>query len=417
MATILFLPYAYQLGSTYPLIDLAKHFSNKGDNVIFAGEGGFMRLVKSSGFKTLKLIEVPYAIYDANISKGQGGFHNYKSVKEFVRDELALYEKIKPDLIISQNRPTVRISAQIANIKHVAVIVSLATKYRGMSFHHAESFTYHELFKLPLIGKILDKNADSIINLIARMWLPPYNKVLKEYKQQPIHDFFDLVEGNLMTLIPESPALFPLKAGYPQDKYFYIGPQLKHSHFKHPDWYNEAKNRDGYFIYLSMGSTTQNIYPYVYRKLVEIFGGRKDINVISNTSWILNGEEEHKNSPENIFVANITPAEIMFKLADLTICHGGNGTIYHSLMYGVPVMGIVERAEHEMNMRRIKELDLGDFISFKKFKTISNAEIESKIIKLLQDKKTHENVIQTAKVINNQIAQIDGLVEFIRKQI
>ena len=116
MAKILFLPYAEQLGSTYPLIDLAKHFAEKGDDVVFAGQGQFMKLVKASGYATESLIEVPYQIYDKHLSKGSGAFHTYQTAKNHVKAELELYQKVKPDLIICQNRPTSRLSAEIANI-------------------------------------------------------------------------------------------------------------------------------------------------------------------------------------------------------------------------------------------------------------------------------------------------------------
>jgi len=417
MAKILFLPYAEQLGSTYPLIDLAKHFVEKGDEVVFAGEGQFMKLVEASNYATEKLIEVPYALYDSHLSRGSGGFHTYETAKKHIKAELELYQKVRPDLIIAQNRPTSRLSAEIAKIKHVSVIVAMATKYRGNSIHKAESFTYAPIFKIPLIGRVFSKYADQLIEVVARTWLRPYNKIAKEYNIKPLQSFFDLLEGNLMTLIPESASIFPLKEGYPSDNYFYIGPQLTRRHFDPPHWYNEAKERDGIFIYLSMGSTAHKLYPIVFKRLVEIFGDKKGITIVTNTSWIMDGEKEHISTPSNIYVANITPAEIMFELADVTVCHGGNGTIYHSLLFGVPVVGITERVEHEMNMEKIKELNLGDYVLFNKFQKLSDQKIYDLIMNVIKDKKIKENVFEYGKKINEEMTHVDNLVDYIRGKI
>lgn len=417
MARILFLPYSEQLGSTYPLIDLAKHFVDKGDEVIFAGSGTFMKLVKANHYKTYPLIEVPYAIYDASLKKATGGFHTYKTAKEHIEQELALFDKVKPDLVIAQNRPTVKISTQIRNIKYISVIVSLATKWRGTSFHKADLFSYAALFKIPVLGKILDRHAEEIIEYVSKSWLGVYNKVCKEYGIPKFESFFDLVEGNFMTLIPESQNLFPLKKGFPKDKYFYIGPQLNSPHFEEPHWYNDVKDKDGIFIYLSMGSTAHKLYPNVYKRLVEIFGNRKEVTIITNTSWIMDGEKEHAESPDNVNVTNIAPAEIMFKLADVTICHGGNGTIYHSLCNGVPVFAISERAEHEINMKRLKELRLGDYVLFKDFEKISNEKFEELIMKVVKDKKMRENVQKYGALINEEMANVGNIVDLIRSKI
>lgn len=417
MAKILFLPYAEQLGSTYPLIDLARHFVEKGDEVVFAGEGQFMKLVEASNYKSEKLIEVPYALYDSYLSRGSGGFHTYETAKKHVKAELDLYKKVKPDLIVAQNRPTSRLSAEIAKIRHVSVIVAMATKYRAMSIHRAELFTYAPLFKIPLLGRVFGRYAEQLIEGVARTWLTPYNKIAKDYNIKPFKSFFDLVEGNLMTLIPESASIFPLKEGYPSDNFFYIGPQLTHKHFDPPYWYNEAKERDGIFIYLSMGSTAHKLYPVVFKRLVNIFGGQKGITIVTNTSWIMDGGKEHSGSPSNVYVANITPAEIMFELADITICHGGNGTIYHSLLFGVPVVGVSERVEHELNMKRIKELGLGDYVLFKDFNKLSDKRIYDLIMNVVKDKKIKQNVLEYGKRINDEMTHIDNLVDYIREKI
>ena len=241
--------------------------------------------------------------------------------------------------------------------------------------------------------------------------------VAKKYNVNKFSSFFDLVEGNLLTLIPESVTLFPLKSTYPVDRFFYIGPQITNSHFNAPKWYDEVKDKNEIFIYLSMGSTAHKLYPYVLKRLVKIFGGMEGINIITNTSFVLNGEDTHNSTPKNIYVADIVEAESMFKISDLTICHGGNGTIYHSLVNGVPVLGISERVEHEMNMKKIKEFNLGDYVLFNEFIKYSDKKIYNLIMGLIKNKEINKNVNKIGKIINDELLQVDNLIDIIRGKV
>lgn len=417
MARILFLPYTEQIGSTYPLLDLASHFAEKGDEIIFAGSGKYKKLIEDSGYRIEPLIEVPYPVYNKSLKTGGGNFHTYETAKEHIAAELELFKRIKPDLVIAQNRPTARVSGDICKIKTISLIVAMATRYRDVKVYEADLFIFSKLFKFPLFGKLFSKGQNKIIELYSKLWLKPYNKIAKEYGIKPYQSFFDLIEGNLLTLIPESESLFPLQKGYPKDKYFFIGPQLTKAHFDTPDWYNEAKEKDGNFIYLSMGSTSQGLYPYVFHRLVKIFGGSKEVNIVTNTSWILDGDKEMRETPDNVFVANITPAEAMFNLADLTICHGGNGTIYHSLLFGVPIYCVVGRVEHELNMKRLEELNLGSGMLYSQFRKMSDKEIYDTIMKIMNDAKMKEAAKNFGQNLTKEMVRVDQLVDYIRKSI
>jgi UDP:flavonoid glycosyltransferase YjiC (YdhE family) len=44
---------------------------------------------------------------------------------------------------------------------------------------------------------------------------------------------------------------------------------------------------------------------------------------------------------------------------DIVICHGGNGTAYQALAYGVPLLFFSGNFEQEWNIQRIIEMELG----------------------------------------------------------
>ncbi len=107
----------------------------------------------------------------------------------------------------------------------------------------------------------------------------------------------------------------------------------------------------------------------------------------------------------------------MLKLADVTITHGGKGTIYHSLIEGVPIFGIPQQAEQEINLKRIKQINLGDYILASNLPGIDNDELEKKINSVISSKRMHNNAIRLSNKIRKEMASIDKIVLRIHKKI
>ncbi|MEI7579415.1 MAG: glycosyltransferase [bacterium] len=417
MARILFLPYSHQLGTTYGLVDLATQFKNLGDEIIFAGEGKFLNYASAAGFKVIPLIEVDFKVYREFVDRGNLTFHNEKSIRQHVKAELELYERVKPDLIISQGRTTVALSAQIAKIKLINVSIAFLTKYYGLKVEMPETFSAYFLTQIPIIGKIINNNTHRFVQLKAKMSIKPYNKILKEYGHKPFETMYDVYAGNMLTLIPENSDLFPLNKNYPKDKYIFTGPLLTNNHYQVPDWYNETKEKDGNFIYLSMGSSSDKLYPQILKRLVEIYRNKKNFYIITNSCFLVDLEKIKLTLPDNFFITDTAPAQIMLELADLTICHGGKGTIYHSLIEGVPIFGIPQQAEQEINLKRIKELNLGDYLLASKLKSYSNQRLETMINRILFNKRIKNKVLSFSNKIRTQMTTIDLIVKEIHNKI
>jgi UDP:flavonoid glycosyltransferase YjiC (YdhE family) len=221
----------------------------------------------------------------------------------------------------------------------------------------------------------------------------------------------------MATLIPEEESLFPVNKSAAKDRFLYSGPLLHFNNFETPSWYNKAKELDGDFIYLSMGSSSLKLYPQLLDRLVQIYGNMPNVYVITNTTFIISAKEKSTELPPNFFITNMAPADQMLALADLTICHGGKGTIYHSILNDVPVLGVPHQAEQEMNLVRIRDLKLGDFILGKNLSKISNTELKRKIDEVLNDKLIRKSVHKTAAAIRESMNNLDTIVRSIHTTI
>jgi len=417
MAKILFLPYAPQLGTLYGLIDIAQFFKKLGDEVIFAGDGKFIKIAHNEGYDCYQLPEIPFPEYQKFVDKGSLGMHTYKTCKEYVAAELALYKKIKPDLLITQGRHTVPVSAKIANIPYVSVTVPFLTEYFEYPKKIPESINFAILSNFPVVGNLIAHNIGNYYKLMSKIWIRPFNKVLKDYGVKSFNSLYDLYKGDMATLIPEEESLFPVNKSAAKDRFLYSGPLLHFNNFETPSWYNKAKELDGDFIYLSMGSSSLKLYPQLLDRLVQIYGNMPNVYVITNTTFIISAKEKSTELPPNFFITNMAPADQMLALADLTICHGGKGTIYHSILNDVPVLGVPHQAEQEMNLVRIRDLKLGDFILGKNLSKISNTELKRKIDEVLNDKLIRKSVHKTAAAIRESMNNLDTIVRSIHTTI
>ncbi|MDQ3842876.1 MAG: hypothetical protein M3342_02510, partial [Bacteroidota bacterium] len=54
------------------------------------------------------------------------------------------------------------------------------------------------------------------------------------------------------------------------------------------------------------------------------------------------------------------PADAILPLTDLVICHGGNGTLYQALAYGIPLLCKTSHVEQEWNVQALERKGLGE---------------------------------------------------------
>jgi UDP:flavonoid glycosyltransferase YjiC (YdhE family) len=69
--------------------------------------------------------------------------------------------------------------------------------------------------------------------------------------------------------------------------------------------------------------------------------------------------------PEGVFLEQYVNAAALLPHCDLVCCHGGNGTLYQALRYGLPCVVVATHAEQHYGGKRIAELGLGASLTLK----------------------------------------------------
>ncbi len=361
---ILVMPDGNWLAHTSRPLEIAKVLREKGYEVVFAGEGRFMRLPEEAGFPVypVKTIDPEYVMHLAR--KGRVNWYYYELIDELINEELKLFEDIKPDLVLSDFRLTLSTSCELAEIPLAVTLNASWTNYYALIDKAPEHLG---------ITKILGKKLTNLLMPWAKDIMVSHDsKAFKKYREQkglkPNTNIWDVWAGdlNLITDIPEYGPTRDLPANY-----HYIGPITWEADIEPPKWLRDIDPATP-TLYITMGSTG---YAKFFEVVKEIFGDR-DCQCIVTTGGLTDTGE----FPDNFFVTNYAPGDLLLEKSDLVICHGGNGTIYQALYEGVPVIGIPTMHDQEFNLQRVEDLGVGIQLSELNFKPQHLKEAVEKVL-------------------------------------
>jgi UDP:flavonoid glycosyltransferase YjiC (YdhE family) len=253
-----------------------------------------------------------------------------------IDNEVKYLSEFKPTTVITGSYMTIPITCQILKIPLVWVIQStwlegFFTKGAGMT----------DNIKLAPIKMV----ADWIVLLFINLWirygfLNPVNKAARHYGVRGYRSIFDYWQGDI-TLVAEPAEFTSVKL---PPNYYYTGPLIARQNFPIPDEVNNIP-RDKPIIYFAMGSSGT---PDIIARIVESFEG-KPYRVIAPVKNHLDKVPGVK-IPSNVLVTDWLPAHEVNRLADLSLIHGGIGTVMTAAYAGKPVVGVGMQPEQAANL-------------------------------------------------------------------
>ena len=379
-----FFPITYNLAETGRAVMIAKRYRELGGEAIFFCHGGeYEDLPKDQGFKVIKI--KPYFTNESvkkiiSINRGeQKGFPYPTSVlREFVKNEIEAYKKTGVEMIISTQSPSSIISARAAHIPLITVTTGLGT------FRLSYPEKFENIFTRILPQKIKIK----ILNLFytkGKKFLKPFNEIAKEYNIKIFRYTSELANGDvtLVTNFLEFINIFPNQQRYPDEDY--IGIILLDELFTSnisTENINKVNNeiqkhleRSEHSILLSMGSSGDK---KLFLKILQTLNNTS-YRVIAVYTNILKDSELPKLN-KNIMLKKYVPSiKELHKKVDLSIIHGGQGTVYTCAYSGKPIIGFPMQAEQHLNLEKMVGHGAGLMLSKKYFNKHSLNEAINKI--------------------------------------
>lgn len=345
MKTLVFSPAAYNLAETTRCLEIAAACRGTFD-VVFASYGGeFESLIEQEGFRLRRLQpqltpkKIDY-LYRVDQGRALGSFFSAEEVRTQVDSERALFQELQPAAVVTGFNFSNSISCRAQAVP--LVWLTQSTWMMG-ALYDAGLATYPDMLDLPLLRalpeRVLIGLSRGMLALLGRVLARPYNQVARQYQLPPFGGMESLWEGDYNLLAePEGFSGLPLPPTY-----HCIGPLIGRLDEPIPDEVTRLP-RDLPIVYFAMGSSGQS---QVVARIVESFAG-KPYRVIAPVKHHLDGIQV--TVPPNVLVTDWLPAHKVNPLADISVIHGGIGTVMTACLAGTPVVGVSMQPEQEMNI-------------------------------------------------------------------
>ncbi|MEZ0186583.1 MAG: glycosyltransferase [Candidatus Reddybacter sp.] len=278
------------------------------------------------------------------LAKGKR-LYSSQILERYVRDDIKLIEKIKPDLIIGDFRLSLSVSARLKNIPYAAISNTYWTT------HSNNAYTVPQLPMTRLLGIALSQilfNASRPLVFAAHC--KPLNRLRKKYGLASLgHDLRAVYSDADQLWLADMAEYFPISPA--AKNCHYLGPLPWSPRNKIPAWWDEL-DEDKPIVYVTLGSSGQvSLLPIVLEALAAL-----PLTVIAVTA----GRTQLSSVPDNVFISDYLPGDKAAARASLMICNGGSLSTYQAIQGSTPVLGIVGNLDQHLNMGYLASSGIGE---------------------------------------------------------
>ncbi|MEW5821523.1 MAG: nucleotide disphospho-sugar-binding domain-containing protein [Cyanobacteriota bacterium] len=399
MKTFIFAPATYNLAEVTRMIEIAKACRDK-YNCIFIGYGGdYENIIEENNFEYIKMEprltpEKIEHLYKIDKGEKEGELFSKEEILVRVNNEIALYAKLKPSGIVSGFCLSVYLSSKVAKIPLISVMQSTWTReYFSKGLGTWPDILDFSLLRFIPEGTLNEIGSKSFL-FLTKLFIISFNKAAKELGIKKFRDLADFLSGDIV-LLAEPEGFSEITSKDLPSNHYFIGPLIGRLDSEMPD---EVLNIPGDLpvIYFAMGSSGT---PEIIAKIIEGFKD-KPYRVISPVKSLV--EKLNVKVPDNVIITDWLPAHKVNPMANLSLIHGGVGTVMTACLSGTPIVGVAMQPEQEANLECL--VRKGFAIRIKK-KQVTPESIFSAIDRMIDNKEA----IRKAKEFQKIMEQWDDL--------
>ena len=322
---------------------LAKKLDAARYEVVVAADPRYAELEAPLGCAFYPIRSIPSVEFAQALARGKP-LYSVETLTEYVEDDLALLDLIKPDLVVGDFRLSLAVSAPLRHIPYAAVVNAYWSCYADIAYP-VPDLPMTRILGVPLAQKLFNLARPIAFALHAR----PLNQVRRRYGLPPLgHDLRTVYTWGDYTLYADVPELVPTRPLPANHRY--LGPPLWSARVPLPGWWSRLP-QDKPVVLLTLGSSGRaDLLPMALSALSGL-----PITVIAATA----GKIDLADVPANAFVADYLPLDAAVQRSRLVICNGGSLTTYQALASGVPILGICSNMDQLLNMDAIERLGAG----------------------------------------------------------
>jgi len=397
MKTVLFIPVGLGLAHAGRLIMIARRLKKERMNIIFGAGTDAIDLMRREHFKYEVIPEFPKEIYEKNLKNNNPFVYTQKIIEEFVRAELNLYRKVKPDLIVYDARFTARISAEIAGIKTISICNANMTPYYDFS---KIKFPINTLLSKFISKKMLSilnrkygqefmkKVGPKIVQAVLIVEMIRMSPALLKLGYRLKRGAYQLLLGDV-TLLTDIPEYRPV-VGLPKNVKM-IGPIFWDGGKILPKWSEILRNKKN-IIYVTAGGTGDR---RVFIKILEYLR-ESNYTVVATTGNTLAQNSVNVKYPD-LYLTDYLHGDFILPKSKLIIFPGGNATCYQALSFGVPQILTPLHIDQEDNANQLERLGTGIMIN--PYTELTSRKLLKTITEVMSDNSYKRNSIAIQNIL------------------
>lgn len=340
---ILLVAEAVTLAHVARTITLAKALDPAAYEVHVACAPRFLKLFPSFPFELHDIATMPTASFLGALTRVRP-IWDQKTLSAYVQDELALIDRIDPELVVGDLRISLAVSTRVARRPLMTVVNAYWSPYAD------SRFSIPDVHLVRWLGAgLCDAGYRWTRPLAFALHAAPLNRVCKRYGVAPVsHDLRRVFTFGDYTLYPDVPELVPTR-GLPST-HRYLGPVLWSPEALMPAWWGDVPD-DRPQVYVTLGSSGQaSLLKTVLQALQQL-----PVTAIAATA----GRVELQEQADRVFLADYLPGDVAAARASLVICNGGSPTTYQALAEGTPVLGLASNTDQFLNMDAVQRFGAG----------------------------------------------------------
>lgn len=343
---VLFVAEAVTLCHVARPVVLARTLDPAHYDVHLAGEDRYRPLFRDLPFPWHRLHSISSESFLAALALGKPLF-DLDTLRRYVREDLALLDTVRPDVVIGDMRLSLSVSARLAGIRYLTIINAQWSPYAR------PRFPVPELVHTRRLGVPLAQAAFTLLRpLLFAHHALPLNRLRREFGLPPVglslSRVFSDADETLYADLPEVVPTFRRPAHH-----HYLGPILWSHETGLPAWWDDLP-LDRPVVYVTMGSSGRSdLLPVVLEALA-------GLPVVAIAAMMGRARVRHK--PPNAWVADYLPAEEAAGRSVLVIGNGGSATAYQALAAGVPMLGLPSNLDQYLTMSYLRQAGVGEFI-------------------------------------------------------
>lgn len=288
------------------------------------------------------------------------------TLMKYVKGELELIERVKPDLCVGDFRLSLSISAPLSGVLHATLVNAYWSPHRSESKFPVPD---HPIVKI-LGESLTEQYFPRAIPKVFDHFAAPVNAVRRQYGLAAVGSLLEVLTHGDYTLYADTPELVPTERLPPH--HAYLGPVLWAPNIPLAGSLTDSTDTRP-LVYVTLGSSGKlSVLPAVLEALAGL-----GVRAVLATA----GRAAAGLVPDNVQVCQFAPGDQLARLASVVVSNGGSTTGYQALSEGTPVLGIASNFDQYLAMQAIERRGAGILV---KARSVTGEGVRSALLSILQ---------------------------------